>query len=61
MLPMDPRERILAVFPFLPAAYLTDKCVQRISKLIDDRRSPNKEIKAGAEAGLKEIDELHSA
>lgn len=61
MLPTDPRERVLAVFPYLPAAYLTDKSVARISAMIDERHSANPQVKAGAEANLKELDELHGA
>lgn len=61
-LPADPRERVLAVFPLLPAVYLTPAAVRRISSLIDDRHHATApELRAEAEDALKSLEEVHLA
>jgi hypothetical protein len=60
-LPSDPREKVLACFPNLPAAGLTAKAVQRIAMLIDQRHDANELRRAEAEMYIKELDDLHQA
>jgi hypothetical protein len=61
VLPSDPRERLLSLFPLFPAAFATDSAVTRVSELLDALRSPSREEHAAAEAQLMELELVHSA
>jgi len=61
VLPSDPRERVLALFPLLPSAFATDDAVKRINTLLDALHSPSREEHTAAEAQLMELELVHSA
>ena len=72
-LPADPRERVLAVFPLLPAAYVSNPALcSRVSALLDDARTTPTagggaagpaaaERHAVAVDALRTLEEVHAA